>query len=327
MNRLAIARAALFAAAAIVAAPPLLGRAAASAPVDFVYEYQGFSDAYRIVDRNDRGKPVAPLAPLANGDVVSVSAPKDRAGTPTSIVLSIGGERYTVTSSNSPFCVGRINGNCKAGWAQQALESATQNPIVKVFDSILASIVPIFGQAQDDSYSTQTAQMVARGAESPAPQIPMLPSSPLALEPASSSLIAFGWLGGQPPFTVAVLPASSEQPLAQQSGVTENSVTIQGRHCRPGTYRVQIEDAAHEKIGGAFQCVAQGLPALPIDEISGDLQMPPAAIATIRAGLLARHGRQWYLAAYQELAPFVDDAPNGQVHNLRYWLSEGLPPP
>lgn len=311
--------------AAIVAAPPVASTAAAD--VNFVYSYQGYSDAYRIVDRNDKRKPVAPLAPLSNGDVVSVVAAEDRAGKKTAIVLSIAGEHFTVTASNSPFCVGRVGGDCKAGWAQQALESAQQNSIVKVFDSILASIVPIFSQAQDDSYSTQSAQMVARGAQTPAPQIPMLPASPLAVEPASSSLLAFGWLGGRPPFTVTVLPASSENPIAQRTGVVQNSVTIEGMHFTPGRYRVRIEDASNQKISGTLQCVAGGLPALPIDDISGDLQMPPAAVATIRAGLLARHGLQWYLAAYQELAPFTDDAPNGQVQNLRYWLSEGLPPP
>jgi len=306
--------------AALIAAP--VAAATDSTEVSYIYSYTGFSDAYQLT-RGDKTLTVAPFLPLLDGDRVTVVKPKDKSGTVSTLKLSLNGVIATIDAANSPYCVGKADGDCRAGAA--ATGASAPNSALVVFKNILASIAPIFGAAQDDSYSAQVDQMVTRGAPS-GPKVPMLGVSPAAIEPTSSTVLAFAWLGGAQPFTVTILPAPGGQPLVTKSGITGNSIMLSGLRLAPGTYQVQIQDTNQLKALGSFQCVDQASPTTAIDTISGDLAMPPATIATIRAGLLARQGQQYYLLAYQTIAELPDDAPNGQVHALRGWLAEGLPP-
>ena len=289
-------------------------------PVGFVYQMTGKSSAYRI-NRDGKAESITKRFLLFDGDQIAVSEPKDQSGKPAVITLWITGRLYNIGFADSPFCVGQAAPGCKSESA-----GGVQNPVPKVFWSILESVASIVEEARGDAYSSQVDQMVSRGPSAP-PSIPMLPSSPLAIQPQSAPILAFEWLGGQPPFAISVVSPSSHQIVTHESGVLPNSVAFKNLQLAPGTYHVRIVDAAGQKARGDFQCVAQPLPALSIDGVSEDLQLPPDAIATIRAGLLAKQGVEWYLAAYDMLAPFPDDGPGGQVHALRYWLAEGLPAP
>jgi len=290
--------------------------------VCYIYSYTGYSDAYQVV-RGGKTISVAPFLPLLDGDRVIVVRPRDKSGTVSTLTVSLNGQLQAVDGAHSPYCVGKTNGDCHGADASYTA-SATGNPALAVFKNILASIAPLFGAAQDDAYSSQVDQMVTRGLGGP--KVPMLPASPVPIEPANSTVVAFAWLGGTQPFTVTVTPASGSQPLVTKTGVTANNIVLSGLQLAPGTYQVQIQDAQQQKATGTFQCVNASAPTTPIDSISGDIAIPPATIATIRAGLLAHRGQQYYLLAYQALAALPDDPPNGQVHNLRSWLAEGLPP-
>ena len=306
--------------AALFATP--VAAATDPAGVAYVYSYTGFSDAYQVI-RGDKTLTVAPFLPLLDGDRVSIVQSKDKFGTVSTLKLSLNGAIVTIDAAHSPYCVGKVGGNCAA--AAAATAASASSSVLAVFTNILASIAPIFGAAQDDAYSSQVDQMVTRGAAS-GPEVPMLGASPAPIELVGSTVLAFAWLGGAQPFTVTVLPASGGQPLVTKSGVTGNNITLSGLKLAPGAYQVQIQDTNQQKALGNFQCVNEAAPTTPIDPISGDVAIPPATIAIIRAGLLANKGQQYYLLAYQSIAELPDDAPNGQVHKLRTWLAEGLPP-
>jgi hypothetical protein len=308
--------------AALVAAP-VAAATADSTGVCYIYRYTGYSDAYRVV-RGDKTLAVAPFLPLLIGDRIVVVEPKDKSGTISTLTLSVNGELEPIDAAHSPYCVGKAEGDCNAPTAAY-LASASANPALAVFKNILASVAPIFGAAQNDAYSSQVDQMVTRGPAT-GPKVPMLGASPSPIEPVSSTVLAFAWLGGAQPFTVTIVPASGGQALVSKSGVTTNNIMLSGLQLKPGAYQVQIQDARQDKAVGNFLCVNEAPPTTAIDSISGDVAIPPATIATIRAGLLANKGQQYYLVAYQTIAELPDDPPNGQVHNLRGWLTEGLAP-
>jgi hypothetical protein len=306
--------------AALLAAP---ASAAGSAQgIVYIYAYNGASSAYQVAS-NGKTETAAPFLPLLDGDRITIATPKDQLGNPSIMTLSINGRLVQV--DHSPYCIGKSSGDCNGANAPTGAFAGMTSQALMVFKSVLASISGIFGQAQDDSYSSLVDQMVSRGPGTSAPQIPMLPASPMPIEPASSTLLAFQWLGGKTPFTVTVVPARGNTPLVTKTGIAQNNVTIEGLHLAPGTYQVHVTDSLQQTVSGTFNCVNQPLPPLPIDSISNDLAIPPATLAALRAGLYAKQGTEYYLVAYQALADFPDDPPNGQVHNLRNWLAEGLP--
>lgn len=286
------------------------------AQISYVYGYTGLASAYRITHAG-KTQTIAPFLPLQNGDRVTIVR-SSNSGVRSVVTLSIDGVLYSVDAAHSPFCVGAASGKCTAG----AHPSAPSNPALTILKHVLASIAPIFGEAQDDYYSSHVDQMVSRGVPSP-PSIPMLPRSPLAVTPATSTSLSLQWLNGTPPFTVTLY--SGDTAVARKTGVVQNSVTLDDLRLTAGTYHVVIEDSQHLKGDGRFKAVAEDLPnpPLPIDKIAPYL--PPAQLATVRAGLLAHRGMQYYLMAYQALAPLPDDAP--QAGQLRNWLAEGEPPP
>jgi hypothetical protein len=287
-------------------------------PVGFVYDMSASPAAYAIM-REGQTQSVADRALLFDGDTVKVLEERDRLGKAAIITLWIRGRLYSVDFANSPFCIGSVSSACKSQSA--GIEG---NPIPKIFWSVLESVGSIFEQARQDTYSSQVDQMVARGASS-SPTIPMLPASPLAIEPVGSPILAFEWLGGEPPFAV-LIRAPSGQTAAKLQGVEANSVAIEGLHFVPGRYRVKIADAQGRTASAEFACSTRTLPVLSIDAMGDVSGVPAVVISSMRAALLARQGREWYLAAYQILATLPDDAQKGQVHDLRFWLAEGLPP-
>lgn len=286
--------------------------------VAYVLSYAGTAANYSVV-RGGKSERVAPFFPLQSGDRITIAGRTDSAGHALQIVLAIGGERQTVAAENSPFCIGPKTAGC-AGNAQL---SAGANPVATVFKNILASIAPIFGEAHDDYYSAQQDAMTGHRGSEP-PEIPMLPGAPLARVGAADSL-TFAWQGGTAPFRVEVLQRGriiAEKPAA------ENFVTLSGlRRIRNGIFALRVVDAQRQVAGGAFEVVPPAsLPSKPVASLSGAASALGSNAAVVNAALLARQGRQWYLAAYQMIANVPDD-PDHQAVKLRDWLSEGQPPP
>ena len=308
----------------IAAVLPSLALLAAVLPghsdVAYVYSYEGFAANY-AVQRAGKTEPVAPFLPLQTGDRVSVLAATGANGRKLALVLSIGGLRYTVNASNSPFCIGPKGTGCAAN---AALSSGAANPALTVLKNILASVAPIFGEAQEDAYSSQQEAMTGhrQGTAEP-PKIPMLPAAPIARAALKSSALAFAWLDGKAPFKIQL--SGGTGCAARQSGVSANSATFRNLRIAPGTAcRLRIEDADRQAVSAGFEVVApQALPGLSIDQIVNDPDLPADVL---KAALLARQGRQWYLAAYQAVADAADD-PQHQALQLRSWLAEGQPPP
>ncbi len=301
-----------------------VGPGSGASGVAYIYSYSGYSDAYRVT-RDGKTLAVAPLLWLAPGDRIAIVSPRDRFGNPSVITVSVNGELTRIDAAHSPFCIGAASGICGSSPVVPSLKSV-QNETLAGLRRVLTSVAPVMREAHDSAYSSQVDQMTTQGSVvPPAPVIPMLPSAPLAVEPVSAAVVAFGWLGGQAPFTVTIFSLSSSRPLVTQPSVSRNSVTISGVQLTSGRYAVRVEDALGRTAQGAFQCINGDLPPLPIDQIGGGITLPVSTIAIIRAGLLARQGRQYYLAAYEALASLPDDGPGGDVYGMRTWLAKGLP--
>jgi hypothetical protein len=292
----------------------------AGATISYVSDYNGSSVDYAI-KRGGRPIAVAPFLPLVAGDVVRVVVPADKRG-PLTITLSISGRLYRVDAHHSPFCVGAPSGVCGRSTVHSIVQTKGSESVASVgvrgvLQGALESVAPLFRAAQDDFYSSKTHPMSHRGAAAP-PAMPLLETSLPRRTTVEAGSLAVPWLGGQAPFHVQLYADGSAQPIAEKSNIERNEARFDSLNVLPGKYRVVVEDARHQSSTGHFEIVSPD--ALPKHwrEQSGELAHYPASL---RAGLLAHEGREWYLAAYQQLLQAPDDYPN--VQQLRFFLTEG----
>ena len=116
--------------------------------------------------------------------------------------------------------------------------------------------------------------------------------------------------------------------IVAEKPAAENVVTLKGvRHFRGGMFTLRVIDAQHQMATASFEVVPSTLlPKTPGATDSNVTSALGANAPVVNAALLARQGRQWYLAAYQMIANVPDD-PDHQAVKLRDWLAEGQPPP
>ena len=307
-----------------VAAASFAAVRASSPDVAYIYSYEGAAANYSVL-RAGRAIPVAPFLPLRTGDRITVNAPADRQGRKLTLVLSVGGQHRQVTAASSPLCIGVKTAGCNSN---VTIDTAASNPVMTVLKNVLSSIAPIFGEAQEDSYTTQQDAMTGHRATAvEPPALPMLPESPRARTNVQMSRLAFAWLAGKAPFTAEL--SGGRNCAAKKTAILETSVVFYNVQVAPGTScRLKIEDAGHHSVTGTFDVVGSAaLPKLAVDQVMNDPALPAGLrgnAAAIRAAELAGQGVQWYLAAYQIVAAAPDD-PEHRVQQLRSWLAEGLP--
>ena len=140
-----------------------------------------------------------------------------------------------------------------------------------------------------------------------------------------SPSLALPWNGGTPPFVAALYAANQTDPVAQKT-VSDSNVEFDSLNLKPGTYRFTVKDANGKTTTANFQVVDQTqIPALSKE--AADALNDPVFTQQMRsmvvAGYIKLQGRQWYLAAYQQIkdVPSTDTSPAGK---LRESLTQGV---
>jgi len=168
-----------------------------------------------------------------------------------------------------------------------------------VLGNLLGSIAEVF-----DDFREQRVETVATYTRGD--------GEPLALEPINESGqsvllegrrdLYLSWQGGEPPYTVTIIPEGSDQPDHHAAGIETPSWRFEQVVLVPGTYHVQITDAG-ETVAFPLQVVATehrpGMdPSCNDATVSGELRTVTEAYC-----LAAIEGGQWAFEACQLLAP------------------------
>jgi hypothetical protein len=148
-------------------------------------------------------------------------------------------------------------------------------------------------------------------------RVPILTASPRS-QVAPSNQIGLPWVGGSATYHARLLAGATQQVAAIQAASAR--AVFSGTAVLPGTYTVQITDSGGKTAIGSFDVVQNG-PALnpdPIEQYRG--RVPPPVFAIAKASLFAKQGREFYLQAYQLLAPYANYP---QVEDLNEVLTQG----
>jgi hypothetical protein len=150
-------------------------------------------------------------------------------------------------------------------------------------------------------------------------RVPILTASPRS-QVAPSDQIGLPWVGGSAGYNARLVSGATQQVAAIQAASAR--AVFSGAAVMPGTYTVQITDSGGKSATGSFD-VVQGGPALkpdPIEPYRG--RVPPSVFAIAKASLFAKQGHEFYLQAYQLLAPYANYP---QVEDLNQVLTQGAP--
>jgi hypothetical protein len=236
---------------------------------------------------------------------VIVATNKLRGDSNNRIVLRFPSGDVTLQASSPTYCVGAPNGDCNAK-APAATTSFWNVVVANMATTVAALLLP----AHQGQYTDQLISLQPRGGDDVAPRvaIPMLTQQRERLA-AGDRTLALAWENGTPPYEVRLYRAGVATPVAmvKASGPVTRFETLP---FRPGTYRVEITDAATPKgrASADFDVVGpETLPALPRDQADAlaDPSVPADLRTTLEAGMLAKTGTVWDLEAYQSIAPIA----------------------
>ena len=249
--------------------------------VGFIIDFDGFSDDYRLM-RGERKVPLVLLMPLQAGDQLSVLTPAGRLSIRTD---SQGRNTLILRQEDSPYTV-HIEGG---SWQQF---DAIWNMLLEEI-----TIERDYGLADGGVMGANDLEMPLAGLDDGAARIQ-----------AGPRRFGVGWLGGSPPYAVALADAADGRVVHEGEAETVRYVSSEPVVLEPGEYELVVRDGAGTSVAGRFAVV----PPDQVPDLPGDLAVPEAltdlADVFTAAWLATRDDGIWALESYQLSAPLAADA-------------------